>query len=228
MLQEVTSVLENLLPYIDTHSSLYKLINGFAVKGRQLMTTWSEVSPRLDSQDKTLRAQNVILLEQSKALTEASERIHELEERQEQLVQDTLKQTGRRGLRVLAIDDNPLALVMLTNVFEQYGHHVVGTSDPTKVIELALDNPPQLILCDLMQPELKDGIRIAYDIKHTATLSHIPLVALTALDLVILGTNEDFILSRSLFAGIVPKPETLNDFQLLIVNALSFIPLCEA
>jgi signal transduction histidine kinase len=86
--------------------------------------------------------------------------------------------TTRRP-RILAIDDTPANVMMLGSALEGEFDLQFATSGAIGVA-LALRNPPDLILLDVMMPEM-DGFEVCRRIKIHPLLQHIPVVFLTAL-----------------------------------------------
>ncbi len=82
--------------------------------------------------------------------------------------------------RILAIDDTPANLHTLGAVLEGEFELQFATSGPAG-IALALKNPPDLILLDVMMPEL-DGFETFKRLALQPTLQHIPVIFVTALN----------------------------------------------
>lgn len=82
---------------------------------------------------------------------------------------------------IFAVDD-VLANIMLINMMlVRAGFKVEKSTDPTKVLELAKQNPPDLFLLDVMMPQL-NGWELAKLIKEEPELSEIPVIFLTAFE----------------------------------------------
>ena len=82
--------------------------------------------------------------------------------------------------RILAIDDTPANLMMLGSALEAEFDVQFATAGAIG-IALALRNPPDLILLDVMMPEM-DGFEVCRRLKVHPLLQHIPVVFLTALN----------------------------------------------
>lgn len=65
--------------------------------------------------------------------------------------------TERRGLRILAVDDDPMSLKLLERHLVRAGHHVQCATDGNEALQIALDTNPQVVIADWMMPNL-DGI----------------------------------------------------------------------
>ena len=85
-----------------------------------------------------------------------------------------------RRSRILAIDDTPANLITLGSALEGEFDVQFATAGAIGVA-LALRNPPDLILLDVMMPEM-DGFEVCRRLKRHPLLQHIPVVFLTALN----------------------------------------------
>lgn len=79
---------------------------------------------------------------------------------------------------VLAIDDNSDVLVLLRTVLGG-DYNVITASDAKKGLHLAARYTPDVILCDVMMPEI-DGMECCRRLKEEMSTSHIPVLMLTA------------------------------------------------
>lgn len=87
--------------------------------------------------------------------------------------------TARRA-RILVIDDTPANLMTLCSLLEGEFALQFATSGPSG-IELALRNPPDVILLDVMMPEV-DGFETFSRMAAQPTLQDIPVIFVTALN----------------------------------------------
>ncbi len=84
-----------------------------------------------------------------------------------------------KSLRILAIDDMPANLALLGLALQDDYQIQIATSG-AKGLELAQDDPPDLILLDIMMPDL-DGYETCRRLKSIPTLRDVPIVFVTAL-----------------------------------------------
>ena len=82
--------------------------------------------------------------------------------------------------RILVIDDTPANLMTLCSVLQGEFELQFATSGPNG-IALALRNPPDLILLDVMMPEV-DGFETFSRLAEQPTLQDIPVIFVTALN----------------------------------------------
>lgn len=81
--------------------------------------------------------------------------------------------------RVLVVDDESDVTELLEYKFKQAGYAVRALNDPLRVIGLARDLRPDLIILDVMMPELS-GIQLLRMIRADALLRDTPVMFLTA------------------------------------------------
>ncbi|MGB3405380.1 MAG: hybrid sensor histidine kinase/response regulator [Microcoleaceae cyanobacterium] len=82
---------------------------------------------------------------------------------------------------ILIIDDLPNNLRLLANVLEDEGYKVRKLTNGKRGIQAAEATPPDLILLDIMMPEM-NGYEVAKYLKKSDQLQHIPIIFLSALN----------------------------------------------
>jgi signal transduction histidine kinase/ligand-binding sensor domain-containing protein/DNA-binding response OmpR family regulator len=90
----------------------------------------------------------------------------------------TSKKQPEDILRLLIIEDNTDIVHYLKSCLQEHWA-LEFASDGLKGIEKAIENVPDIILCDLMMPNA-NGYKVLEVLKNDATTSHIPIVILTA------------------------------------------------
>lgn len=80
---------------------------------------------------------------------------------------------------VMALDDNPANLKLISTLLHQRVSHVVTADDGRKAVNNALHQRFDLILMDIQMPEL-DGVSACKEIRKTALNANTPIVAVTA------------------------------------------------
>ena len=98
---------------------------------------------------------------------------------------------GQR-LRVLAVDDDPLALRYVSDALTKAGYTPIVTGDPEEALRLVRGEKPDLVLLDMMLPGT-DGIELMKDILETA---EVPVIFLSAY-------GQDQLVARALDMGAV-------------------------
>jgi DNA-binding response OmpR family regulator len=82
---------------------------------------------------------------------------------------------------ILIADDNPDLVAVLSNRFRALGFGVLEARDGMEALELARSRRPEVVLLDVMMPEL-NGFQVCRAIKEDSALVRIPVVLLTAKD----------------------------------------------
>jgi CheY-like chemotaxis protein len=82
--------------------------------------------------------------------------------------------------RVLIVDDEEDALAMLGDRLESAGYFVLKASDGKQAISIAREANPDLILLDIVMPEM-DGIETSRVLHEDPATRNIPIVFLTCL-----------------------------------------------
>jgi two-component system, sensor histidine kinase and response regulator len=90
-----------------------------------------------------------------------------------------LNEENSRVERILAIDDNPDNLILLQTFLEVEGYEVELVSDGKNGLKQIAQSPPDLILLDVMMPEM-DGYEVTRRIRQNPDISYIPILLITA------------------------------------------------
>lgn len=80
---------------------------------------------------------------------------------------------------VLAVDDNPVNRLLITKVLKTGGYNYDILADSHEVLSNLAKNSPDLILMDLMMPQI-DGLELCVQIKSNPKFQKIPIIFLTA------------------------------------------------
>ncbi|HNV83418.1 MAG TPA: twitching motility response regulator PilH [Arenimonas sp.] len=83
--------------------------------------------------------------------------------------------------RILIVDDSPSQLMGMKRIVEKLGHEALSAEDGAQGVEVAKANVPDLILMDVVMPNL-NGFQATRAISKEATTSHIPIVLVTTKD----------------------------------------------
>ncbi len=81
--------------------------------------------------------------------------------------------------RVLLIEDNADHIKMVTRVLTAGGYQVLVATDGETGLQMATDDPPDIILLDLGLPDV-DGQTLLGWIRRVPDLAQIPIIAVTA------------------------------------------------
>ena len=80
---------------------------------------------------------------------------------------------------ILIIEDDPHILELQEKLLASAGYHVMTSGSGREGLEMALTEYPDLIILDLMLPEL-DGEEVLHKLKNTPTTQNIPIVVVSA------------------------------------------------
>ncbi len=83
--------------------------------------------------------------------------------------------------RVLIVDDSPSQLIGLKRIAEKLGHEVITAEDGSAGVEVAKRELPDLILMDVVMPNL-NGFQATRTLAKDAKTSHIPIILVTTKD----------------------------------------------
>lgn len=82
--------------------------------------------------------------------------------------------------RILIVDDEPDVLKILGKRLEKTGYEIIEARNGKEAIEKAKKERPDLVLLDLMMPDL-DGGEVAQILSEDETTKNIPIIYLTCL-----------------------------------------------
>ena len=85
------------------------------------------------------------------------------------------------GKKILIVEDHRDSREALRALFEAFGYHVIEAANGREAVEAAHRDRPNLILMDIMMPEL-DGFDAARMIRCTPGFESTPIIAVTAME----------------------------------------------
>jgi two-component system cell cycle response regulator len=83
--------------------------------------------------------------------------------------------------KILIVDDDPTSLKILESMLPADRYNVVKASSGEEALESAFDQPPDLILLDIMMPGI-DGYEVTRKIKKDIRTKDVPIIIITSLD----------------------------------------------
>jgi twitching motility two-component system response regulator PilH len=83
--------------------------------------------------------------------------------------------------RILIVDDSPSQLMGMKRIVEKLGHQALTAEDGAAGVDMAKLEKPDLILMDVVMPNL-NGFQATRAISKEATTAHIPIVLVTTKD----------------------------------------------
>ncbi|HZE89881.1 MAG TPA: response regulator, partial [Verrucomicrobiae bacterium] len=79
---------------------------------------------------------------------------------------------------VLIVDDSPLIRQVVADAFLPSGYHVLMAADGAEALRKIAQNPPDLIVADILMPVM-DGWKLCEEVRRAAETSQIPFIFLT-------------------------------------------------
>ncbi|MDQ2701948.1 MAG: twitching motility response regulator PilH [Pseudomonadota bacterium] len=83
--------------------------------------------------------------------------------------------------RILIVDDSPSQLMGIRRIVEKLGHEALTAEDGAAGVEAAKRELPDLILMDVVMPNL-NGFQATRSISREPTTKHIPVILVTTKD----------------------------------------------
>ncbi len=114
--------------------------------------------------------------------------------------------------RILVVDDEPAVLDLLVYTLGKAHYEVLAAENGRRALELARQSDPDLILLDLMLPEI-DGLDVCRELRRT---SKVPIIMITAL-----GEEVDRVVGLEMGADdYVTKPFSVRELMARIKAVL--------
>lgn len=116
----------------------------------------------------------------------------------------TANKRHRKPATILCIDDHPDVLELLSGILEPAGYAVLLADSGKAGIEKAIIYRPDLIILDLMMPDL-DGFEVAQALKSNTATADIPICILTAKEVTVeerieLAGKIESVMQKSFFS----------------------------
>ncbi len=125
--------------------------------------------------------------------------------------------TSRVVPLVLVVDDDKDNLVFMASVLEILGIKYLVAERGQDALDLAMDKKPDLILLDIVMPEI-DGIETARLLKKNHLTNRIPIVAVTGLTF----PQHRAAIKAAGCNGYVSKPLFIDELETKIARYLNF------
>lgn len=117
--------------------------------------------------------------------------------------------------KIMIVEDNELNMKLFDDLLGAHGYETIKTRDGTKVLDLAREHKPDLIVMDIQLPEVS-GLDVTKWLKADSDLKKIPVIAVTAFAMkgdeekIREGGCEDY----------VSKPISIIDFMKVVQKHL--------
>lgn len=119
--------------------------------------------------------------------------------------------------RILVVDDDEDTVAVIRTALKSEGYTVDTAKNGRLGVEAATENPPDLVILDIMMPEM-NGAEAAAALKRNEKTSRIPIIMLTALK------EKKYIKAAITKYGVdfyIVKPFDIGDFLMKVDQALS-------
>ncbi|MES2297472.1 MAG: hybrid sensor histidine kinase/response regulator [Pseudomonadota bacterium] len=129
-------------------------------------------------------------------------------------------QEGAERLTILVVDDTPDNLHLISRVFKDEYKVKIAHSGAKALALSQTDTPPDIILLDVMMPEM-DGFEVAAKLRAHPSTEHVPIIFITAL-------SDEASRMRGLELGavdFVSKPVSPDLLRLRVNNFMRYIQL---
>jgi CheY-like chemotaxis protein len=85
-------------------------------------------------------------------------------------------------MRILVVEDQDSIRRMIEALIQARGYSVTAVSSGAKALDVAITDPPDLVLLDLMLPGQYDGFEVCQRLRKDPTTREVPVVIITAMD----------------------------------------------
>jgi len=116
--------------------------------------------------------------------------------------------------KIMVVDDISTNRLLLKNVLEIVGFTVILVSTGVDALDQVSDINPDLILMDLLMPEM-DGYQTFATLQESDKYSETPVIAMSA------SVNEEEHARKAGFCGFIPKPTDLENIVEILGNVLN-------
>ncbi len=83
--------------------------------------------------------------------------------------------------KVLVVDDDPDFVKVTSKVLEKAGYEVASAANGAKALQAMRQNPPDVVLLDIMMSYILDGLDVSREMAEDPELKDIPVIMVTSL-----------------------------------------------
>ncbi len=117
--------------------------------------------------------------------------------------------------RILLVEDNPLNMKMMTDLFEVHGYRALHAANGYEAMTMARAERPDLIVMDINLPGLS-GLDVISRLKRDGDLKAIPVIAVSALA----RAEEEVMIRSAGFDEFLSKPFSVRRILLTVARFL--------
>lgn len=122
---------------------------------------------------------------------------------------------ARTQRRILLVEDNPLNMKMMTDLFEVHGYRALHAANGYEAMAMAHAKRPDLIVMDIKLPGLS-GLDVISRLKRDGDLMAIPVIAVSALA----RAEEEVTIRNAGFDEFLSKPFSVRSILLTVARFL--------
>lgn len=113
-------------------------------------------------------------------------------------------------MQILVVDDKEDSRQTIREMAEMLGHDVIEAENALQGVRLAAANPPNLVLMDLVMPDV-DGNQAAAAFRNISSLLSLPIVLVTAFPVKLSPQVRE-----RKWDGLLVKPFSVDDLERVI------------
>lgn len=117
---------------------------------------------------------------------------------------------------VLIVDDIPINVTLIEKMLKPFHFVIEKANDGQTALDIVADNKPDLILLDLMMPEI-NGYDVIKQLRAKEETKQLPIIVISALN-----SNEDVVKGYDLGANdFLTKPIIMNRLHTSVITQLN-------
>ncbi len=124
--------------------------------------------------------------------------------------------SGMITQKILVVDDDQVTVTYVCNILRRAKYEVISATEGKKAVELAVNFQPNLIILDIVMPDM-EGSEIADILSSHHLTSNIPIIFLTG----ILTKDEEKRIVKNGNYYVMAKPTTGRDLLIMVNKVLS-------
>jgi CheY-like chemotaxis protein len=82
---------------------------------------------------------------------------------------------------ILVVDDDPDFVAITSKVLKTAGHEVVTAANGTAALAAMREQPPDLVLLDIMMGTILDGLDVSEEMRSDPDLKDVPIIVLSSI-----------------------------------------------
>jgi len=79
------------------------------------------------------------------------------------------------------VDDDPDFVEITRTILEANGYEIASASNGDEALQTMRQDPPDLVLLDIMMSTVLDGVRVSYEMQRDPALKEIPVIGVSSI-----------------------------------------------